>query len=97
MKTENIGKEEIEKDIAKMAKLESLALSDGGKLLLESIKSDIGSSVDNLISGYKKLPHIELIAIIAKLEANYGMYKALNRASKNKKLAKEALELILTE
>ena len=90
-------KEEVEKDIDKYAKLESLALSQGGALLIKGLKSDISDSVANLIAGYKKLPHIELIAIIAKLEANYGMYQVLSRSSKNKKMAKDALELILTE
>jgi hypothetical protein len=88
-------KEEVEKDVDKYAKLESLALSEGGVLLLDSLKSDILSSVDSLICGYKKLPHIELISIIAQLESKFGIYKILKRSNKNKKLAKEALEQIL--
>ena len=88
---------EVEDDVAKYAKLEALSLSEGGVLLMDGLKSDIGDSVAKLISSYKTIPHIELIAIIAHLDAKFNIYKALSRSSKNKKLAKEALELILTE
>ena len=88
---------EVEDDVAKYAKLESVALSEGGKLLMKGLKSDIGDSVAKLISNYKTLPHIELIATIAHLDAKFNIFKALSRSSKNKKLAKEALEQLLTE
>lgn len=86
---------EISNDVDKYASLEILAESDGGAILLEGLKSDISSAVETLTSGYKKLSHIEMIAVIADMESKINMFKILTRSTKNKKLAKEALELLL--
>jgi len=90
-------KEIIEDDISKYAKLEAVGISEGGKLLTKGLSSDIVNSVDELIIGYKTLSHIEMIVIISQIEAKFGIFKAIKRSTKNKKLAKEQLELILTE
>ena len=95
-----MGNEEIklvEDDVAKYAKLESLGLSEGGKLLTDGLKSDIVNTVDELIAGYKTITHIEMIGLIAQLDAKFNIFKAIQRSPKNKKNAKEQLELILTE
>jgi hypothetical protein len=89
--------ESIENDIDKYAKLESLALSEGGVLLLDSLKSDVTNAVDTLIAKYKELSHIEMIAIIARLEARLSLYRSISRSSKNKKMAKDALKEIIRE
>ena len=94
---EKIDEEEIEDDVSKYSKLESLALSEGGVLLMKGLKSDIGDCVSKLITSYRTASHIELIATIAHLDSKFNTYKALSRSSKNKILAKEALEQLLTE
>ena len=92
-----IEKEIVEKDLDKYASLESLAISEGGKVLLDSLKSDIGSITDTIMSKYKELLHIELIAHIANLKAKFDLYRAINRSSANKKLASNELSRILAE
>jgi hypothetical protein len=92
-----IEKEIVEKDLDKYASLESLALSEGGKILMDSLKNDIGTITDSILSRYKELPHIELIAHLANLKAKFDLYRAINRSSENKKLAKEELSRILAQ
>lgn len=86
---------EIEDDISKYAKLESLANNEGGKLLIDSSEKDIINSIDTIIGKYKEASHIELIAIIARLEARLSLLRTLTNAGKNKKLAKQELERLL--
>ena len=86
----------VENDVDKYSSLESLSVSKGGVLLMEGLKSDIVDSINRLIGGYRTLPHMELIAIIASLDIKYNMHRAISKSGENKKLAKNALEEILT-
>lgn len=86
---------EIEQDIDKYAKLESVKLSQGGKLLIESLQTDILNCINELTGKYKEISHIELIAVIARLEARLNLLKTLERSEQNKQMAKDELQRIL--
>ena len=88
----DIDEKEIKEDIKKYASIDSLADSEGGKILIESLLSDISSSVDYLVSSYKECEHTKLITAIAKLEAKLDLYRVISRAKTNKELATEALK-----
>ena len=88
---------EIKEDIKKYSAIEATALSAGGKILIDSLKKDIVSSVDKLCSSYKDISHTELIATIAQMSSKIALLRTFNRASKNKKIAKEELDLLLNE
>ena len=87
--------EEVSEDIAKYKSISSLCNLDGGKILIDSLESDVRSSIENIISGYKKLNHIEIIALVAKLEANLNLLKVLTRADKNLEFAQEEYKKML--
>ncbi len=95
MATEQI--KEVKKDIGKYSALDALKDSEGGQLLIESLASDIASCIEELSSKYKTASHSELIAIGAKIAERLSLYRTLNRAKKNKKLASEELKAILAE
>lgn len=88
---------EIREDIKKYSAIEAVALSDGGKLIMTSLKKDIVSSVDKLCSDYKEASHTELIATISQMASKIALLRTFNRSSKNKKIAQEELELLLNE
>lgn len=89
--------EETLADVEMYSALDSVATSEGGKLLIESLTSDALNDIDTLCDGYRKLPHVELMALCASLEKNLGTLRSLKRAGKQKKLAREMLEQVLGE
>jgi len=89
--------EEIIKDKEKYAKLEALANSEGGKLLLDTLKSDLKGSINTLIGNYRSTSHIEIICLIAQLESRLELYKRISNSSKNKALTIEELEHIVKD
>ncbi len=89
--------EELRRDIQTYKDLETLALSAGGKILITSWRRDVVSAVDRLARGYRKLSHVELIALCAELEAKLDQLRALSRSGENKRFAEEALAEALAE
>ena len=83
--------EEIEKDIKTYNKLDRLAQSDGGKILVKGLKADIRYETDTICNSYKELSHIELIAHISSLNERRKILDTLLNAQKNKEDAKKAL------
>ena len=88
---------EVKKDIKKYSSLEALQNTDGGKLLMTALKTDIGSCLDEISTKYKTASHAELLAVCAKFAANLALFRSIFRSSKNKKLALEELNAILEE
>jgi len=88
----NIDEKEIKEDLRKYASIDSLADSDGGKLLTDGLLQDISSAIDYLVSQYKECGHTEIITAIARLEAKLDLYRVISRAKTNKELAAEALK-----
>ena len=91
------SKEIIKDDIGNYAALEALKKSEGGMFLLELLSKDILSCIDSITLKYKDISHAELISLSAKLAEKLSIFRAINRSSKNKKLASEALKNLLEE
>lgn len=81
----------IEEDIKTYSSLEAVKNSEGGKLILESLKKDIITGIDILSSKYKTATHIELLGTIASITEKLSLYRSISRSTKNKNLALEAL------
>jgi len=90
-------KEEIKKDIRKFSAITAISNTEGGKILIESLKKDIISSIDEIINKYKNLPHIEMVAVCARLAERIILLRVLNGSKKLVKLAKEDLKFVLEE
>lgn len=86
----------IEKDVDDFAALAAVAKSDGGKILVQTLMTDVVGAVERL-TNYKGKTLDELISICADLNANLSLVRTLTRAEKNKKLAQEALQEALQE
>jgi len=86
---------EVKGDIKLYADLEAVKNSNGGKRILKGLGSDIVSAIDKLCQSYKTASHIEIIALIAGLDERLGIFRTLNRSSKNKEMAKNELEELL--
>lgn len=87
----------IQKDIGNYASLEAVKNSEGGKLILTSLKKDVQSCLDEISSKYKTATHAELIATSAKLAERLTIYRMLTRSTKNKHLAQNQLDELLEE
>ena len=90
-------KDEIKEDIKKYSAIDAVSSTPGGKIVVTSLKKDITSTIDELISKYKTSSHTDMIALCATLHARLSLLRVLNRSKKLKKLAQEELEFILTE
>jgi hypothetical protein len=86
----------IEKDVDDFSALAAVAKSDGGKILVQTLMTDVVGAVERL-TNYKGKTLDELISICADLNANLSLVRTLTRAEKNKKLAQEALQEALQE
>ena len=88
---------EIKEAIAKHASIEAVANTKGGKIIIASLQKDITTCISELSRGYRTMPHMELVAICARLSEQLSMLRVLNKAKKLKNIAKEELEFILQE
>jgi hypothetical protein len=80
---------EIEKDLKKYSSLDGLAISEGGKILIETLKTDVISTINELRFKSRELSHIELIGLCIKLNEKLNIISVLNNAEENKALTKE--------
>lgn len=86
---------DVREDVKMYAELEAVKNSDGGKRVLKGLGSDIVTAIDKLCQSYKTASHIELIALIASMDERLGIFRTLNRSTKNKELALAELEELL--
>lgn len=93
---ESFSVKEVEADVKKYKSIEAILNQDGGKLLIENLKTDIASDIDTIISLFKA-PEMELRCAVAKLIADLSLYRVLLHAPKNAKLAQEVFESLLKE
>lgn len=82
IKLEDATPEEQE-DIDTFNALKTLAQSDGGKILIETLTTDIVSVIGTLETQYKILSHTELIGYCASLSERLALLRTLTRANKN--------------
>ena len=97
MKKNDEQLQEIEKDIKKYAKIAEIGTTEGGEQLIQRLGIDIVGAIDILTAKYKTLTHIELIAIISKLDVIIDIYRDLTRAEKNKVKEKKKYQERLKE
>jgi len=86
-------KKEVEKDIKTYKSLSALANSDGGKLLIKTLRKDIKSDIDTICSLVNE-DEMKLRVAIMSLKKNIALLQTLTRSKKNLELALEALEQV---
>jgi hypothetical protein len=87
----NPQKAELLEDIAKYKDLKILAASEGGKLLISALRTDIISAVESL-SQYRDLEYKDFVTISSKLHVLLNVYKSLTQAQSNEKVLLDILE-----
>lgn len=87
-----MNKEEITDDIKRYKAIETMFKSNGGRIILKDIKSDVVSAIDQLSTKYGEFTHIEMIALCAGLSEKLTMMRIMKNAKENKAMAIEALE-----
>lgn len=90
---------DIAADLDKAAAVDTVAVSEGGKILLAALLVDVVSSVDSLCANYKTFTMQQFIAECASMKANIDLIRAIKVAHKNKKFFEESLaeEIAKTE
>lgn len=83
--------ETIKKDLKKYAALEAVALSEGGKILVDNLVVDILAGLDRLGSMYKGSTLDQLLPVIADIDNKRDILRVIIRSKKNKQLAYDAL------
>ena len=90
-----MNKEEVEKDLKKFTQLESLANSEGGKILIDACIDDIKSIIDSIAYSTPKQSIEQYIGLTCELKEKLAMYNILKNAKKNVELTRETLKEIL--
>ena len=88
-----LEKEEIEADLKEISKISVISDTEGGKVLLKSLLSDIAGGVSTLCNKNSTMTLQEFISVCALMKANVDLYCALGKAKQNK----EYLETLLAE
>lgn len=89
-----LTKEEVKDDVAKYSILQSVADSEGGKLLKKTLISDLVYEITKLLS-YRKLTLQEFITISAAIEVRWSLLLPLKNSKINKKDSEKELAKIL--
>lgn len=77
--------------------LAALADQDGGKQIIEALRSDVVRYVEQLAGDYRTASHFDLVRVCADLSATLSLYRALTRAEGNVKEIDQMLEEALHE
>jgi len=83
--------EEIMNDANKYSAIDAVAISEGGKILIGSLTSDIVSDIDTLCAKYSKFTIQEFISTCSDMKNKLDLLRTLSRAYKNKQ---DTLDLI---
>lgn len=84
-------KEELINKLDKEKAVLIISESEGGKILIDSLKSDIETIISRLIREYETVSHITLISLISSLSAKKKLLDRLLIASSNVKTLKEEI------
>lgn len=87
----------IKSDIKKYASLEAVSRSDGGQILIKTVKDDITSYLGKACNNYLEIPEVSLRTLLGVLNDRINLYKTLTNAPKNKRGATKALEELLKQ
>lgn len=77
--------------------LDVMAQTEGARVLVDTLVSDVITSISNLTSNYKRLPEMELRSICAEMSANLAIILAITRAKGNRKALEDNLKEILED
>ena len=82
---ENLPEEakDLLEELGKYKALDVLKNTEGGELLIATLRASIVSEVGTLIAGYKDMPEIEIRARLAKISAFVPLVQSLVRAKTN--------------
>ena len=87
----------IASDLDKASSLSAVSDTEGGKLLLASLVSDIVGIVDGLSMKYSTLTMQEFVSLCAEMKSKTDLARAISRSKKNKAYLVELLDDALTE
>lgn len=72
--------------------LQILADSDGGKVIVKTLKEDIAGRVTQLATMYRDAEHVDLLRVCAALSSSLSLYQALTRAESHVKQIDEIID-----
>lgn len=87
----------LEEQINELHDLECLYQTEGGKTLVKILLKDVAMRVNSLQSVYRTASHIELVSLIAELDAHLSMAKSLINAKAGKELLEAEFDEMLEE
>lgn len=83
---------EAEGDLKIQKSLELLGTTDGGKILIENLTSDIVNGIEFVTRQCKDMPETELRVELAKIGINLGIMQALSKAKSNVETLEEIIK-----
>lgn len=86
-----------QEDIKRLASLEGLVNTEGGRLLLSALLQDVVASIDMICSSYETAADTQLRAMCARLGERISMYRSLKAVPGNKKYALAALKELIEQ
>lgn len=87
---------EVKVDLKRAAALEAVANSEGGQIILDSIRRDITDDIETVMSLFKGA-EMDLRCAVAKLKGDLALYRILKRAPEGAKLTRDELSRLLEE
>ena len=84
--------EDEKKELSKQKDLLLLKESHGGKILIEQLESEVEGLLTRLLRTFTSATHIELLAIIAQLEATNNILKTLIESEQNVAILKQEID-----
>lgn len=88
---------EMLEDLGKVSSIEAFSLSEGGKVLVQSLVTDIISSVDTLCAKHSTLTTQEFVSICADMKSKIDLTRVISRAKKNKDYLEQLISGTLQE
>ena len=89
---EKEAKKELEDDLGKAKAILVVKDSEGGKMLIDGLRSDIDGIINRLINSYKESTHIQLISEIASLEAKRNLLNDIESSEYKVEILKNELK-----
>lgn len=94
---ENPDLSELADELDEKKSLESVAESNGGKLLIKGLVTDIIDIIEALSGRYKEATMQEFVGWGAEISTKLEMLRALRQAKKNREFLKKELDQALSE
>lgn len=92
-----MNKKEIINDLDRLKSINVMSSSEGGQLMIKSIRKEVVNSLDKLAYNYNSLTHIEMLAECANLRARLEMLRLFEASKANQLIAEEDLAQIIKD